>query len=212
MALTQVIFDNTIFNYILKIQSVDFNILLRSIISDKILIPIQIIPEMESLANNEPQFRTRILKWIDQVNRKSFFHICASYDSIIFDTIKRKLDEGEAGAIAQAEKRGVYWFLSDDIKNIKFIKQNYGNIHQHSFFFLISLADILGLLPDYESVLIDFLEISRYNNRTENKKRNFKKHLRDEYIAALQMSGLHFNKKVVSQKTSISKILERKVS
>ncbi len=135
---------------------------------------------MEKLAFNDARYKAKISKWIDKAHRKQFYHYCSDYDTIIFETIRRKLDDGEAGAIAQAERIGVFWFFSDDLKNIKFIQQNYGNIRQHSIFFLIALADIMSLLPDYETVLIDYLEILGYERFSAQKKRRFNGYVRSE--------------------------------
>jgi predicted nucleic acid-binding protein len=194
----------------LRLRAVNLEIIVRSLISDKVLIPSQIVVEMERLANNEPHFKSKITKWIDLSHRKSFYHYCDTFDSIVFDNVKRKLDIGEAGAIAQAEKTRVFWFISDDTKNISFIKQNYSNIKQHSIFFLIALADVSGLLPDYEGLLIDILHIRKYHEFTPEKRKRLKALIRNDYITALQLNGLNYNKKVVSQKTSIDTILKKR--
>lgn len=207
MALTRVIFDNTVFNYFLKIQSVNLESLCRSLIKEYVLIPTQIVVEMERLALKEPYYKSRINKWIDQSYRKNFYRYCDTYDLVIFDNVRRILDQGESGAIAQAEKTGVRWFISDDIKNTPFITENYGNIRVKSSFFLIALADISGYLPDYNKVLIEFLKIRKYSY-FKSKRKQFKKLLRDEYTEALKLYGLPYNKKRISEKTSIDTILK----
>lgn len=210
MTLEKVIFDNTVFNYFLRIQAVDFEKVVRVLIRDNVLIPSQIVVEMERLANNEPHFKSKITKWIDLSHQKRFYHYCDTYDSIVFDNVRRKLDIGEAGAIAQAKETNVFWFISDDTKNISFVEQNYGNIKQHSIFFLVALADISGLLQDYESVLLDILHIRKYHKFTPQKRKQLKALIRREYTTALQLNGIHYNKKIVSQKTSIDTILKNK--
>ena len=211
MALETVIFDNTVFNYFLKIHSVNLERIVRSIIRDKVLIPSQIAVEMEQLGKKKLDFQSKINRWLDMSYRKSFYHYCDTFDSIVFDNVKKELDIGEAGAIAQAEKMRVSWFISDDIKNISFIEKNYSHIKQHSIFFLIALADVLELLPDYKSVLKDFLRVRGYKNFTSSKKRQLKALIRSDYIDALKLEGLNYNKKIVSQKTSLDRILQNKV-
>lgn len=167
---------------------------------------------METLSLSKPQFKSEISRWIDLAHRKRFYQYCDSYDSIVFDNIKRILDDGEAGAIAQAEKTGVYRFISDDIKNLPFIEMNYGNIRQNSIFFLIAVADVAKLLPDYESLLIEILQIKQYDQFSPSKRKQLKALIRNEYIAALQLKGVHYDKKVVSQKTSIDSILKKRIN
>jgi predicted nucleic acid-binding protein len=212
MALEKVIFDSTVFNYFLRIQTVNFEIIIRSLIRDKVLIPSQIVIEMEHLARNEPHFKSKIAKWIDLSHRNSFYHYCDTFDSIVFDSLIRRLDFGEAGAIAQAEKTNVFWFISDDIKNYSFVNQNFSHIRQHTIFFLVALADVSGLLQkyEYERVLIDILYIRKYKEFTPGKKKKIKAMIRSEYNAAIKLKGLHYYKKLVSQKTSIDTILKNK--
>lgn len=207
--LNTVIFDNTVFNYFLRIRKINLEIIVRSLII-KVIIPSQIACEMERLAENEPSFRPKIMKWIDLSIRNSYYHYCNTYDSIIFDNARKYLDIGEAGAIAQAEKIKVVWFISDDTKNSSFISQNYPFLKQRSIFFLIALADIESLLPDYEAVLLDVLEIRKYHDFSPRKKRELKALIRGDYIDALKLKGLIYNRKIVSQKTSIDTIIKKK--
>ncbi len=209
MALNRVIFDNTVFNYFLRIQSVNLDILCRSLIRDYVLIPTQIVAEMEQLAQKNPYYKSRINKWIDQSHSKNFYHYCDTFSLVTLDILKKKLDAGESGAIAQAEKTRVYWFISDDIKNTSFINENYPNIKVYTVFFLIAIADIAGLILDYNKLLKEFLEIIKYDNFEKKKIKEFKKLLREEYKAALELYGFRYNKKRISEKTSIDTILKK---
>ncbi|OFX59612.1 MAG: hypothetical protein A2046_05265 [Bacteroidetes bacterium GWA2_30_7] len=208
MALDSVIFDNTVFNYFLRLKTVNLELICRSLIKEKVLIPSQIVVEMERLAQIEPQFLPKINKWIELSYRKSFYQFCDTFDSIIFETVSKKLDIGEAGAIAQAEKTRVRWFISDDIKNLPFITQNYNNIRVYSIYFLICLADISGLLADYNVVIKEFLAIRKYSYFNSKTRKQFKASLRYEYTEALKLYGISYNKKLISRKTSIDTILK----
>lgn len=208
MVLEKVIFDNTVFNYFLRIHSVDLEKIARSIIRDKVLIPSQIVVEMKQLAVHNPNFKVKINKWIDLSHRKNFYYYCDTFDSIVYDNLKKVLDEGEAGAIAQAEKTRVSWFISDDTKNLPFIEKNFGHIKQRSIFFLIALADVSGLLANYENILIDVLRIQNYSEFKPSTRKKLKALIRSEYISALQLKGLSNDKKLISSKTSIDTILK----
>ena len=209
MALSKVIFDNTVFNYMLKVKSVNLDIIFRSLISEHVIIPSQIIAEMENYANFEIKFKSKILKWIDQSHQKNFYLYCDKFDSVILDNILKKLDRGEAGAIAQAEKIKVFWFISDDYKNIPFVKQNYEHIRQHSIFFMIALADILSLLADYDKLMVEILEIKDYKNFKISAKKDLKSLIRRDYIAAMKHLGIREDRKKVSIKCSIDTILKK---
>ncbi len=208
MALKNAIFDATVFNYFLKITAVDLEPIVRSLISEKVLIPSQVVSEIEVLMHLEPKFKAKINRWIDLSHRRSFYHYCDTYDSIVLALIREKLDEGEAGAIAQAEKTKVVWFISDDYKNSEFIWENYRNIRLHSTFFLIALADISGLLKDYEKVIVDFLRVMKYEKFKKSKKKNLKTLIRSDYIEALKLKGLRLDKRLVSKRTSIDTIFK----
>jgi predicted nucleic acid-binding protein len=204
--LNTVIFDNSVFGYFVEIKKVNLEIIVRNLIQEKVIIPSHIISEMEPLAIREP----KIQKCINQAYKKQFYHFCDTFDLITLDFLRGKLDKGEASAIAQANKRQIPYFISDDIKNLTFLKENFSHIRQYSTYFLIALADVSGLLPNYEDVLAEFALLRCYDKFSAKTKKGFKIMLRNEYEAALQLKfGNNYNKKICYKKTSIDTILKQ---
>lgn len=209
MALQSVIFDNTVFNFFAKINCVNLYRLMPSIISDSILVPGEILGEIEGIGITFPQHQNKIFYWTDQIRQNYFFKHCTTYDSVVFDFVKSKIDKGEADAVAQSQKTGIRLFITDDKKCLPFINENYNNIRTFSTFFLIALADIQGLLPDYERTIYEFHEVIQYNYFTKKTKKIHKAKLRYEYSEALRHFGISLDKKIVSKKTSLDTIFKK---
>jgi len=209
MALQSVIFDNTVFNFFAKINCVNLHRLMPSIISDSILVPSEILSEIEGLGIAHPQYQSKVFYWTDQIRQNYFFKHCTTYDSVVFDLVKSKIDKGEADAVAQSQKTGVRLFITDDKSCLPFINENYNNIRTFSTFFLIALADIQGILPDYEKTIYEFHEVISYASFNSKTKKTHKAKLRYEYSEALRYLGISLDKKIVSKKTSLDTIFKK---
>ncbi|TAF74446.1 MAG: hypothetical protein EAZ53_08640 [Bacteroidetes bacterium] len=207
MILESCIFDNTVFNYFLKIESLDFEIICKNIITKKVLVPSKIVAELEkfnSPFNNNQNLR--VAKWIFDIPLNNFYHFCDSFDILVLEEVKKCLDLGESEAIAQSQQTGVIWFFSDDIKNKPFINKNFPNIKQHSFIFLIALSDILGLLPNYEIIINEVLAIRKYNKLKETKKKKLQKLIYEEYESAMKLMGVAKSEEILQKKSQIDEI------
>ncbi|HTB07233.1 MAG TPA: hypothetical protein VK806_09795 [Bacteroidia bacterium] len=210
MALSSIIVDTTFFNYSIRFNSIDLNNILRNIISGgKVLVPSVILNEMEDFGNYYHQYANQIQYWIGQVQQNRFYSFCNSYDTLVYDTVRRYIDKGEADAIAQCEKTRVLHFITDDLDCIPYIKQHYSHIRINSTFFLIAIADIQGLIPNYEQTLLEYASILNYAAMTPATKRTHTRRLSTEYRQALQLLGNNYDEQLIYRKTGIATILRR---
>lgn len=210
MLLNKAIIDNTVFNFLVEIQSVDLENIIRSVISDYILVPGEVLVEMERrIPSAYPHYQPKILYLSEQTRRNNYFKLCTSYDGFIYDEVKRFIDKGEADAIAQSAKTGVRLFITDDKKCQPFISEKYSHIKLHSTLFLIMIADASRLITneDYNKAFAEYHQIRGYHSFKSEKKRQHKAFLRKEYTSALQYLGFSHDKKLISQKTSVDTIL-----
>lgn len=209
MGLASAIYDNTVFNYFVRINTVDLERITRLLFSEKVLIPSQIVVEMERFAFAKPEHKSKVLHWIDLSHQKRFYHYCDNYDSVVLDSLTRILDAGEAAAIAQAERTKVCWFISDDTKNDVFISENYKHIRCHSIFFLLALADSKGLIPDYEKTLAEILVIRKYEGFGKKSRTELRKKVKRDYQAAIIHLGLHRSNNAISKKVNLEYIFNK---
>jgi predicted nucleic acid-binding protein len=199
--LSKAIFDNTVFNYIVRIQSIDLSNVIRSLVSE-VFVPQTIVAEMEDWIQ-DPIFAARIGYFTNQIRNNQFFKFCTSYNSIIFEEAQNYIDKGEADAIAQSDRINVLLFITDDIRCQKYIIEYYPNIRIHSTYFLIALAYFQGLLPVAESVLAEFHQIMQVKKMKSTTKRIYKEMLRREATEALKVLGFAVDKKQISFLTSL---------
>jgi len=210
MLLNKAIIDNTVFNLLVKIQSVDLENIIRSVISEYILVPSEVLIEMEQrIPHAYPEYQPRIMRLSEQTRANNYFKLCTSYDGFIYDEVKRFIDKGEADAIAQSAKTGVRLFITDDKECQLFILGKYSHIRLHSTFFIIMVADVSGLIrpEDYNNVFVEYHKIIKYEQFKSTTKREHKAFLRKEYASALEYVGFRNNKRVISNKTSVDTIL-----
>ena len=182
----------------------------RSLFSGNVLIPASVFEELGNFnPDYYPQFKTKIGKILKTITQSSFFQYCTDFDSIIHDSLIRKIHAGEADAVAQSEKTKVHYFITDDTKCISFINVNYPNLKTFTTFLLLCAADVMGLPFDYDKAFVDYHRIIDYDKFNKITRRQHKERLRFEYTEALKMYNLHFDKKRISQKTSVDTILKK---
>ena len=206
----KVIFDNTVFNYAVRLRSFDLLRISRYLINGNVLVPAAVFEELERF--NPDYFlenKIRILKVKETIARGGFFQYCTDFDSIIHDTLIRRIHRGEADAVAQSEKTKVNYFITDDTKCCPFINANYPNVKTFSTFFLLCAADLMGLLVDYNKAFAEYHSVINYNNFNSKTRKQHKARLRFEYNEVLKMYNLHFDKKRISKKTSVDTILRK---
>ncbi|MBI4649089.1 MAG: hypothetical protein HY738_21490 [Bacteroidia bacterium] len=202
------IFDNTVFNFFVRFSCADLSNIVRTIISNGVFIPLEILNEMEKIAIDYPEYQSKIFYWSDQIRRNRYYKLCTTYDAIVYDFVKSRIDKGEAEAVAQSQKTGIRFFITDDLKCQPFIQEHYPSIKTYSTFFLLSIAEINGLLPDYKKVFKEYHQILNYQKFGISKKKKHKAKLRFEYTEAVKNFGFPYNKKEISEKTSVDKILK----
>jgi predicted nucleic acid-binding protein len=199
--LSKAIFDNTVFNYIIRLQSVDLSNIVKLLIQE-VLVPQTIVSEMEGWGEN-PKYAARIGFYTNQIRRNQFYKFCTSYNPVILEEAQRHIDKGEADAVAQSDKTNVLLFVTDDKACQDYIKDSYPNIRLHSTFFLIALAHFQGLLPNSEAVLQEFHQINKVENMGAKSQSTYRKMLRSEASEASRLLGFSFDKKQISFLTSL---------
>lgn len=129
-----------------------------------------------------------------------FYRLCNSFDPIVQgDLIARVgVDPGEAEAIAQAVRRNVWIFLTDDRRCSKFIASQYPFIRCYNSLFLIALLDTAGYIDEVNQVWKDL------NQRINLKSGD----LREAYKAAHAFLSLAYDPKAISRKSRLKEILQ----
>lgn len=215
MSLPGVIFDNTVFNFFVRFKSIELQNIVRNIVREGVFVPQEVLNEMEFemelFGKNNPEYQSKIMYWGEQIRANNFFKLCNTYDRIVFDFVKSKLDKGEADAVAQSQRIGIKYFITDDRKCLPFINDNYKDIKTNSTFFLLSLADIIGIIPDYDSVFYEYHQLIMYDKFNKVTRKEHKARLRSEYKLAMKHYGLAHDSKLISTKTSVDTILRRRV-
>lgn len=205
----KVIFDNTVLNYAVRLKTVDLIRLSKEIFTENVLIPAAVFNEFENLqAEFYPIDKLRIEYIKRTIRKNTFFKFCSDFDTIVHDRLIRTVDHGEADAIAQSERTNVRFFITDDQAATFIIKQDYQNIKTFSTFFLICIADVMKLLPDYNKAFSEFHDLIEYSKFNATTRKAHKAKLRNEYTQALKLTGKYSDKKIISAKTSVDTILK----
>lgn len=199
--ISKAIFDNTVFNYIVRIQSTDLSNVVQSLVRE-VLVPQTVVAEMENWAQ-DPIVAARIGYFAGQIRHNQFYKFCTSYNPIIFEEAQRYIDRGEADAVAQSDKTQVLLFITDDTRCREHIKTEYPNIRLHTTYFLISLAYFQALLPNAEAVLQEFHQIMQVKKMKAATQKKYRATLRMEATEAMKMLGFTFDKKKISYLTSL---------
>jgi predicted nucleic acid-binding protein len=203
MGLENIIVDNTVFNFFLRIKGVDLSNILRNTIGGMVLVPSEIVNEMENIANKYPELSIGVEKFKNQIARGDFFIHCESFDSTVLSFAREYVDKGEAEAVAQCMKRRIPYFITDDFKCLPFILRNYDDINVNSTFFLIAVADMHGLINNYKQVFEDYNRICNYHKMSPPRKANHQARLRREYLKAAKLFGISLAPEAVVSKTKL---------
>lgn len=128
-----------------------------------------------------------------------FYRLCNSFDPIVRGELVliKDVDPGEADAIAQAVRRNVWLFLTDDRRCSRFITNQYPFIRCYNSLFLIALLDCLAYIDDIKQVW-----------QVMHPKMDFKsKDLREAYLDAYAYLSMSPDSKIISKKSQLKKIL-----
>jgi predicted nucleic acid-binding protein len=208
MALDTIVIDNTVLNFFLKLSSVNLSSVLRSVITGRILVPSEIVREMQSLSEGNPSFVLPVQKLQYQIVKSNFLMHCHSYDSVVLEFAQKNIDKGEAEAVAQCIKRKVPYFITDDLKCLSFIKHHYNDIQIGSTFLLIALADIHGLILNYNNVFVEYHRILNYHKMGVSKIKVHQERIKNEYSHAAKLLGIQLNEKTLNLKTNFKLLAE----
>lgn len=140
--------DATFIIYSFKLESHNFQRLLRNLFSE-ILISTEVKRELLK-TNNDDDFAKR-QRFLDELPISSgYYKLCTSYDTIIFDEVSKlnKIDPGEAESIAQMRKRGIRFILSDD-KGVHNLPKSFRDLRPLNMPAIIALLDMHGLIRNY---------------------------------------------------------------
>jgi predicted nucleic acid-binding protein len=151
--------------------------------------------------NIPPKFLQKRQEFADKIQiSQGFFRLCNTYDSIVLGLLKtvKGVDEGEAESIAQASKRNIPVFLTDDRACSKYMAQAYPHIKCYNTLFVIALLDINDYLQNPEQVWVDMHRQCNFN--------------REDVVKAFEQScsflGLKPNKKLIRNRCySIKQVL-----
>lgn len=211
MPVPSLIFDANVFYCFDEIEDnkTRFTNILRSLTINKILVPQEVHTEIERMGIKYPRLINQSQFWSNQIITGNIFKLCNTFDSVVMDFAKSRVDAGEAEAIAQSQETKVSYFITEEIKCLPFIKEYYSHIKTYSTFFLISLADLSGLLPNYNEIVKKYLiKVAHCDKRKPNKQKEISIKLRYEYAEAQRMLGFPKDKKLISQKTNIKNLLK----
>ena len=167
------------------------------ILYTKVHIPEEVKNEYERYAALSP-YRQALLARLRP--DEGFLSLCTHYDSIrkaIIQTERlRGIDEGEAEAIAQAEKIRVYTFLTDDARCIETVEQRFSHIRCYNTVFILAALDLNGFLKDRDQYFATLLKIRPFKSSE----------LREAYLRAAGHYGFRLDKKTLSHKSSIKRL------
>lgn len=98
-------------------------------------------------------------------------------------------------------KRRIPYFITDDFRAMRYISEHYPHIQMNSSFFLISVADIHGLISDYNRVFASYCRIMAIETLSTYKKCEFWKRIRREYSKAAKLYGIPLSESKLFEKT-----------
>lgn len=192
------IIDNTVLANFIRIEKLDFLNLLKNLFSE-ILIPETI--KNEFAYKSELTDTVKRIRFVENLSVDyGFYKLCNSFDRVVFEFMKSEeyIDEGEAEAVAQAERRQVYIFLTDDTKCIEILEKLKPHIRILDSLTLICTLDIRGYLPlDFSSCLAELYTHYKFDSEK----------IRQSYQKASRFLGLTIDKKKMNKKISMKNIL-----
>lgn len=199
------VFDTTVFNYLARMYTpaFDFSLILSTLLPGGVFMPETVAKELQ-VFSNDLKYQKKILNWINDAQENKFFKYCTDRDHVTHDFLKKILDAGEADAMSQCIQKQSSWFITDDHEAVKKIKKyNFNVVPTYSTFYLIALADVNGLLPNYYEICKSYYQIIGFENFGVPKRKLHLQRIRAEYTAALKCMSFKIDKKVISKKTNI---------
>jgi predicted nucleic acid-binding protein len=194
--LNSVVIDNTSLIYISHLhKSKAFFHYLRNLFHT-IYFPTAVVSEYAVGLKKEPH-REWILQRLNP--EQGFYRLCTSYDSVakIFVENHRGIDKGEAEAYAQFKQVNAQFILSDDKKFIAAVRQLDASVRVYTTLHLICWLEHAGLIPDWYALVKEVHKVRPFKSQE----------LRVAYLQVAERLGINTEKRKVSLKCSLSKIL-----
>ena len=213
--LGKVILDNTVLNISIAIKSFDFFDRIAAFSMQPFLIPEEIFQEANKPAfhKKNPEKIANLLAEVEAGTGRII--LCTSVDELLLSELKTIIDQGEAEAIAQAEKISSNTFISDDSKAIKrllqFKKSSKGSLVSPSFqmfssFYLLALLHISALITDheYESAKAEMYGIRKWEKMRLGRQNDYFKTLCVEYTQAAILMGVNISQNDIATNCKVN--------
>ena len=138
---------------------------------------------------------------LDRINiEQGFYRLCTSYDTFINILVEgsKGMDKGESESYSQFRKLSAQLLISDDKRFTKAVSQLDRSIKVYNSLHLICWLDILGYLPmDWNRIVKEIHGLRPFQS----------KDLREAYLEIASKTGVFLDKKKLSEKCSLKRIL-----
>jgi len=131
---------------------------------------------------------------------QGFYRLCTSYDTFINIVVGKAkgMDKGESECYSQFKKIGAQLLISDDKNFAKAVNDLDKSIKVYNSLHLICWLDILGYLPmGWNSMVKGVYKLRPFQS----------KDLREAYLEIASKTGIFLDKKKISEKCGLKKIL-----
>jgi predicted nucleic acid-binding protein len=193
MRKTAVIDNDTLVN-LTKLKRFGIFDSLRSLFQ-QIHIPQQVIKEYEIQQEREPD-RVWMLSHLRP--NTGFYSLCTRYDSVVYGFIisEKNIHKGEAEVLAQQKEVFAHYIISDDLRFHKAAKSIYPTVKLLTTLHIISMLDILQLLPSTKDILRTLHPHYKFESNN----------LRQAYTSSAWELGFTLNKQLLNEKCSFKKL------
>jgi predicted nucleic acid-binding protein len=144
----------------------EFNIFhsMRSLFS-QVFIPMEVLKEYEVMKLKEPD-RIWFLEKLKPDH--GFYSLCTKYDSISLAILKttRDIDAGEAEAVAQYQKLGAHYIISDDRRFKNALSKTLPQVKVFSTLHVIAMLELSKFIDNRNKLLQKLHSVSPINKET----------------------------------------------
>lgn len=201
----KLLLDCTCLTHLSKLKTLPF-FKLGDLVKDHFLIPEYVVIEFEKFCNDQSHLYPTATKLALAIAAERKYRKCPHGEPIIYEELKALVDPGEAEAIAQINRIGANLFISNDLRaRKKLIETNYSHIRFFSTFYLIALADVYDILPNYPSAVEEYFSLLMVENMTKSKRLAFFEQMKLEYLEAIRRKGFYPSTKENEAKIKFNK-------